>query len=256
MTCEQCVTMLLDSGNSPARDDWMPEVPVLNLAKLHAENCLACAAKMAEISRLNYGLDQLRLSNMQLEAPATIEGNLLVEFRRRSALRAPTVPCIARWKLLSAPAIALALVAALIFYSVSRPRPHISVQTNGTGHPAQQPPSPLHSRAGFDRTSIENHQAGADRPRLRNSGRNPQTNLSRKPHDRGWQEAPWRARDELSLNGGGNVVRVTLPLSSLVAMGVPIYPEVSDRRVIADVTRDPFGAVISIQLVESKPSTN
>jgi len=256
MTCEQCVQMLLDSGNSPLREDWMPEVSVLNLAKLHAENCLVCTAKMAEISRLNYGLGQLRLSNMLVEAPATIESNLLLEFRRRSALRAPIVPCTARWKLVWAPAIALALVAALIFYSVPRARPHISVQTNGTGHHARQPASPLHSRAGFDRTSIENHQGGADRPRLTSSGRKPQTNLSRKPHDRARPEAPWRARDELSLNGGGNVVRVTLPLSGLVAMGVPIYPEVSDRRVTADVARDPFGAVIAIHLVESRPSTN
>jgi hypothetical protein len=63
-------------------------------------------------------------------------------------------------------------------------------------------------------------------------------------------------RDELSLNGGGNVVRVTLPVASLVAMGVPMYPEVSDRRVTADVTRDPFGAVIAIHLVETRPSAN
>jgi hypothetical protein len=58
--------------------------------------------------------------------------------------------------------------------------------------------------------------------------------------------------DELSLNGGGNVVRVTLPFSSLVVMGVPVRPDVSDRRVTADVMMDPFGAVVAIHLVEAK----
>lgn len=257
MTCEQCLQVLLDSANSPACKDRMPEVSELNLAKLHAENCSTCTPRMAEISRLNDGLEQLRLSNIQAEAPKSIETNLLVEFRHRNALRTPVVSNPFRWRLAWAPAMALALVAGLIFYSVLRARPNIWVQTHETAHPAQQPPSPHHSRAGFDRTLIENQQAGMDRPQLTSAKRTSQTNLSRKPHDRTRpQEALWPAGDELSLNGGGDVVRVTLPLSSLVAMGIPIYPEVSNRRVMADVARDPFGAVISIHLVESKPSTN
>jgi hypothetical protein len=67
---------------------------------------------------------------------------------------------------------------------------------------------------------------------------------------------PLPVNDFLSLNGGGSVVRVTLPLASLVAMGVPLYPEVSDRRITADVARDPFGAVVAIHLVETRSSTN
>lgn len=257
MTCEQCVQLLLDSANSPAYKDRRPQVSGLNLAKLHAENCSTCTARMAEISRLTDGLEQLRLSNMQAEAPETIETNLLVEFRRRSALRAPVVSRPFRWRLVWAPPMALTLVAGLIFYFVLRARPNIWVQTHQTAHPAQQPPSPLHSRAGFDQTLIESQQAGVDRPRLTSSKRKSETSLSRKPHDRTRpEEALWPAGDELSLNGGGDVVRVTLPLSSLVAMGIPMYPEVSNRRVMADVARDPFGAVISIHLVESKPSTN
>jgi hypothetical protein len=58
--------------------------------------------------------------------------------------------------------------------------------------------------------------------------------------------------DDLSLNGGSNVVRMTLPLSSLVAMGVPVRPDVSERWVTADVMRDPFGAVVAIHIVEGK----
>jgi len=254
MTCEECEQILLELGNDPACEDWLPDVSVLNLAKTHAENCSACAAKMAETSKLNDCLDQLRLSDMQVEAPTRIESKLLVEFRRRTSLQSPIT---IRWRLSWASAIALTLIAGFVFYFVHGARSPITVQTHIPRHLAYQPPSPpLHPSAGLDRTLIGNHQEGADRPRSTSLKRKPQTNLTRKQHDRVWPEALWLTRDELSLNGGGDVVRVSLPLSSLVAIGVPIYPEVSDRRVIADVTRDPFGAVISIHLVESKPSTN
>jgi hypothetical protein len=49
---------------------------------------------------------------------------------------------------------------------------------------------------------------------------------------------------------------VTVPLSSLVAMGVPVHPEVSDGRVTADVMMDPFGAVVAVHLVEVRPTAN
>lgn len=253
MTCEECEQILLESGNEPASEDWMLDVSVLNLAKTHTENCSACAAKMAEASRLNDSLDRLRLSDMQVEAPASIESQLLVEFRRRTAFRSPIS---FHRRLVWASGIALTLIAGLVFYSVHARSP-ITVQTHIPGHPAYQPPSlSFHTSEGPDRTSMGNHQAGADRPRPTSLRRKAQTNLTRRPHDQVRADALSPTKDELSLNGGGDVVRVTLPLSSLVAMGVPIYPEVSDRRVIADVTRDPFGAVISIHLVESKPSTN
>jgi hypothetical protein len=64
------------------------------------------------------------------------------------------------------------------------------------------------------------------------------------------------AGDELSLNGGGSIVRVTLPLSGLVAMGIPVHPDASDPRVTADVMMDPFGAVVGIRLVEANTRVN
>jgi len=252
MTCEECEEILLDSDSCAGRKGWMWGVSVLNLANLHAKNCSACAAKMSEISRMNAFLDQMRLSTVQTEVPATIEANLLVEYRQRRALRAPSVPNTFRWRLVWGSAIALALVVALVSYSVLRTRSSITAQTGRTERSAQQPPSPLHSGASRDRALIENHQTGADRPELASSRREPRT----KPGKRARTESSLPVKDELSLNGGGNVVRVTLPLASLVAMGVPMYPEVSNRRITADVARDPFGAVIAIHLVETRPSTN
>ena len=62
--------------------------------------------------------------------------------------------------------------------------------------------------------------------------------------------------EDLALNGGSSIVRVTLPLSSLVAMGIPVHPDASDPRVTADVLMDPFGAVVRIRLVEASTKVN
>lgn len=59
--------------------------------------------------------------------------------------------------------------------------------------------------------------------------------------------------EQLSLNGGSTVFRVTLPLSSLAAVGVSTYPDLPDRQVTADVAVDPFGAIIAVRLVGVKP---
>jgi hypothetical protein len=60
---------------------------------------------------------------------------------------------------------------------------------------------------------------------------------------------PATLNDEFSLNGGGSIVRVTLPMSSLTAMGLPVHPDLSDPRVTADVWIDPFGDVMRVRLV-------
>jgi hypothetical protein len=75
-------------------------------------------------------------------------------------------------------------------------------------------------------------------------------------HEDGGRRSPIPAVDEFSLNGGSSIVRVTLLLSSLVAMGIPVHPDIPDARVIADVMIGPFGAVMGIRLVEAKTRAN
>jgi hypothetical protein len=258
MTCEECREILLDSDKCASRKSWMPGVSVLSLAKLHTENCSACANSMSEISKMNDALDQLRSSTKQMEAPATIETNLLVEFRRR-ALPARSVPITFRRRLLWGSALVLALAAGLISYSALRARSLMTVQALRTERPAQQPPAPLYSGASPDRAPIENQQPGTDRAPSASSKlerRTRPTIPARKESSLPVPVNPAPVNDELSLNGGGSVVRVILPLASLVAMGVPMYPEMSGRGITADVARDPFGAVIAIHLVETRPITN
>jgi len=253
MTCEECKEILLDSDKCASRKNWMPGVSVLSLAKRHAENCSACAETMSEISKMNGAFDQLRFSTKQMEAPATIEANLLVEFRRR-APSARFAPITFRRGLLWGSAFVLAVTAGLISYSALRARSFMTDRAVRTERSVPQPPSPLYSSASPDRPPIEKQLADKDRPPSASSKLEHRT----RPDIPARKESALRLRvnDERSLNGGGSVVRVTLPLASLVAMGVPTYPEMSDRRITADVARDPFGAVIAIHIVETRPSAN
>jgi hypothetical protein len=256
MTCKECEEVLLDSENRAGRKSWMASVSLLNLARQHAESCSACSAQMAEIARMEATLDQWRRLTIQIEVPASIESNLLQEFRNRRTMSAPLVPRAFRWRLVWGSAAALALVAGFIVYAALRARPSLTAQAARNGHSVEQLPSGLPSGAGSDQLLIDNHRPRADRAGLLSAKTERATKQSKLPETQAQGRSMSPLGNELSLNGGGNVVRVTLPVASLVAMGVPMDPELSDRRVTADVARDPFGAVIGIRLVETKPSAN
>ncbi|MCU1296196.1 MAG: hypothetical protein JWO91_474, partial [Acidobacteriaceae bacterium] len=48
----------------------------------------------------------------------------------------------------------------------------------------------------------------------------------------------------------------TLPSSALAALGIPVHPDLTGRRVIADVVMDSFGVVHGIRLVGSESKTD
>jgi hypothetical protein len=207
------------------------------------------------MSKMSDAFGQLRLSTKQIGAPVTIETNLLVEFRR-SALRARPHPITFRLGLLWGSALVFTLVAGFISYSALRARSFRSEHSVTTRRPTPQLPSPLYSSVTSDRAPIEKQETRMDRPLAARSKLEQRTRPGTPAQKESALSVPLPVNDFLSLNGGGSVVRVTLPLASLVAMGVPLYPEVSDRRITADVARDPFGAVVAIHLVETRSSTN
>jgi hypothetical protein len=256
MTCKECEEVLLDSENCAGRKSWVASVSLMNVVRRHAESCSECAAKMSQISRMDAALDQLRRSTIGIEVPASIESSLLGEFRRRSTSRAIYLPSTFRWRLVLAVAAALVVVAGLVFYGSLRARTSMAAQAARTEHSVEQPPSEPRSGAGSEQGLIDKQHPSADRPGLVSVNTGRATKLDRRSQKQATREPVSSVENELSLNGGGNVVRVTLPVASLVAMGVPMNPELSDRRVTADVARDPFGAVIAIRLVEAGPSAN
>jgi anti-sigma factor RsiW len=257
MTCEECEQILLDSNCGVDGKGWITGVSVMNLAKSHAQDCPACATKMSEFDKMKDALDQLRVTTVRMEAPAAVEANLLAAFRREMAGRDSSVPKIFPGKLVWGSSAALLLVlAGVVLYSSLRSRPPVTVQIgrNHSEQLAQRQVSPTISGA-TGRAVVESHRPNTVRAVGGGSG-SAAAKLDKPLHEGAGRQSPTPAADELSLNGGSSVVRVTLPLSSLVAMGVPVHPDISDPRVTADVMMDPFGSVMAIRLVEAKPSKN
>jgi hypothetical protein len=151
----------------------------------------------------------------------------------------------------------LLFVSGVTLYMTLRSKPRIVVQRDsvrrenkGSGTVLQQQPS-LQLSGGQAAAAVpEGGRAGANHRRPPR----PADHLVARSQVRGnmMQQVPVPADEQLSLNGGSNVIRVNLPFSSLAAVGVPIVPDLPDRQVTADVVVDPFGAIIAIRLVEMK----
>jgi hypothetical protein len=254
MTCDEFEQFLLDSSHCRSGGDGgLVKASKAAVIQVHVENCPVCAKKMAEATRLQDALEQLRASTMHLQAPAAVERSLLDAFRQQAARRETSVGRRPVW--LWAAAALVLLAAGLRLYSSFSTEFPLKSENNGKGSKLeiQSSPSPDLSRASkeaFNKNpgaSPENaatvsrrRVAQADKPIARSMARNASVPPS----------------DELSMNGGGSVVRVTLPFSSLTAMGLPVRPDLSDTRVTADVWMDPFGAVVGIRLVPAGASAD
>jgi hypothetical protein len=265
MTCEECEQILLDGRNGAETSASMPGVSVLHLAKAHAQTCSACAVKVSEIGHLDDALHQLRISSVRMEAPDAIGATLLAEFRKRTERDGSRLNRRSRWRVAWTPAAVLLIIAVVIaLYSASSLRnptarsiavvPH---GHSGAERSVQKESSTIASGsiAMPDAGESMHNQSNAE-PTVTVGSRGDVAKLVDLPRAKGKQHSSLQARDDSSLNGGGSIVRITLPLSSLTAMGLPIHADLSDPRVTADVWMDPFGAVVGIRLVPTKASAD
>jgi hypothetical protein len=253
MTCEECEQILFDSGECAKSKDWMPGVSVLSLAESHAQTCAQCAAKLAEISKVNDALEQLRLATGHLQTPAGVEPKLLAQFRRTAAARDKSASTL-RPPLAWGFAMAVVLVAAAVaFYSAIKPR--IAVENgkdkNAHDRTASQVSKSVSPKAIASRAA-RRKPAGKDVQPLPGKSETVAAIGRAIPASPSPVPSQFTENDDLSLNGGSNVVRVTLPASSLEVMGIPIHPDGQNGRITADVAMDPFGGVIGVQLVDVK----
>jgi hypothetical protein len=255
MTCEEFDQILLDSRHHVNGDGRMLRISKAALVDAHVQSCLVCATKKAETMRLEDGLDQLRLSTVHMEAPSWVEKSLLDAFRREGAKRRPSVRRTFPWRLVWV-SVATFVLAAGCIVSYSRFGSDFLVKvasSNSEGVVIQPRFSPGVSSTA-QQAIDQNHKSTTEKPRTTLRPRDAAAHKTgTKPgRDRG----PIPASDVLSLNGGGSIVRVTLPFSSLIAMGVPVRPDLSDSRVTADVWMDPFGAVLGVRVVPAGASAD
>jgi hypothetical protein len=253
MTCEEFEQILLDFRYHTNSDGWILRVSKSALIEAHIANCPACATKMMETTKLEDALDQLRVATEHFQTSPEVEKNLLEAFRRETSERRRSFHMMFGRRLAWLPTAALALIVGGVFlYARLRPSSLVTDQGNGTGHRVRiLTPFP-------PRFSVSGTEAFDNQPRAENDSRRA-VHRAAKLRKSILESSARRIaipEEDLSMNGGGSVVRVTLPLSSLLAMGVPVHPEASDPRVMADVTLDPFGAVVGVRLVDEQSKAN
>lgn len=254
MTCEEFERVLLDSSSTATTRNWLLRASSEALAQAHIQNCPACAAKMRGTARLESALDELRFSTRHMQAPVAVEKNLLEAFHRQAARRNSSERAALPSRLMWLPAAAVVLLAIGLLF-LSRQQPSLTrTQNNARSQGQVQGPLPSTGSSAAQKDANGNHslprenQVSRARSRVANSV---------KPIPRAvGVRARAELNDELSLNGGGSIVRVTLPLSSLTAMGLPVHGDLADPRVTADVWMDPFGDVMKVRLVAENRSAN
>lgn len=256
MTCDEFEAILLDSQRRVIPGGWVLRASRAALVQEHVDHCRACATRMGEIRRLEEALDQLRVSRMNIEAPPSVEKELLQAFRESAARQHFATRVAFSWKpvWLAVATVAL-VVTSILSYMKVRPDSVLTGKTDRSGSERV-----ISTRSLPVISSAAAPETDQDR---KPSPENPRTTPKRRRGrlDSGIREASGvprlvQASDALSLNGGGSVVRVTVPVSSLAAMGVPVRPDLSENRVTADVWIDPFGAVVRVRLVPASASAD
>lgn len=255
MTCEEFEEILLDSQGRISGDGWMLRASKVSLIQEHVNNCPGCGLRMAETTRLEDALQDLRVSTMHLEAPPTVEKELLDTFRENAGKRHAAIGFAFPWKWVwvSAATLFLVLSTALLYLRFGSGSVQHE-QANGSGAPEVISPHYVPDIRSTAPSIERDHNPGTDNPRTGAKARSAQAQARKT--EAGKAPGLVQASDVLSFNGGGSVVRVTLPVSSLVAMGVPVRPDLSESRVTADVWMDPFGDVIGVRLVPANASAD
>jgi hypothetical protein len=261
MNCQDFEKIVVDL----ASDSLMDAISRKN-GLAHSLACRHCAARLADERVLGAGLRAFGESTAGERAPAGLKQSLLEAFdRRHAAAPSPVVvqmPArtrnLARWTLAAAAAIA-ALLAVTAIYRWYLPSPVLkqeTVKTQDAPNPAvRDEPEAAKLPVKDDRALEENVDGRSSR----------QSNPRRAPRRNRTPDRVVVAENSAGQNSGyipltyladagsvesGFVVRVEVPRSTLIAMGLPMNVERSSEKVKADVLLGDNGVALGIRLVQ------
>jgi hypothetical protein len=254
MTCEE-FEQILERSLGDRGAGWLLSASWEVLVDDHMRQCPACAAKIMAATRLENALAELRISTQHLGPPPAMERNLVRVFENEQARQGLHLRAAFALKLQWASIAALSLVViGLLFLARLHPsfasvdgKPRIP--SGDSRVPAPTPTVPVGEKVDPDRAFRSENQVQP------NPGRRRQK-FERKDARIGERSLPAPESDELALNGGASIVRVTLPLSSLTGLRVPVGDDLLDPRVTADVWVGPFGGVMRVRLVAENGNPN
>jgi hypothetical protein len=211
----------------------------------HAEICARCAARLADERALSAGLKSLAANDERKAAPAGVEAALLESFRtqasnplaRRLSVRRGSWP---RWALAAAAAMLIAI--GFVVYRAIQAEPQKDDNVTIEKTPAPQPSIKREEQIVKAKGEPEPpRESRAPRPR---HGKRPQLNkLIIIDSITAYTKDSEYATDFYPLAYGGDqkpmekgeVIRVQMPRSALIAFGLPVNIERADVPVKADL---------------------
>ncbi len=221
----------------------------------HAEVCGRCAARLADERALSAGLKSLAESDERESAPASVEAVLLEAFRAQASNPAPIQS--RRW-LRRALAVAAAILIAFgfIVYRAIQNKPQ-----KGNEALMARTPTPAPSVKPEGRIVKENAE-----PEPRRALRGLRPHRAKRPRSdkpviidsvTAYAEESEYATDFIPLTYGGDqkslergqVIRVQMPRSALIAFGLPVNVERADSPVKADLVLGEDGMAQAIRFV-------
>jgi hypothetical protein len=221
----------------------------------HVETCGQCSALLAEERALSGKLRALSAAAEEEEIPARLETALLAAFRQRDAAPAlkpakVVAPINRRW-LLAAALVLLAFGLSLAGWVLSS-----SQRESAVANPTSDPVAPTATDAPEKFTQAKPQMAvvpSPSRPTPDARRQKRQLRLPRasdaEPREIVTQFFPVIQGSELIPLESGQIIRVRMPRSNLIPLGIPYSQERADETIQADVLVSNDGLARAIRLV-------
>lgn len=228
-------------------------------ALAHIDACEDCALRLRNEQMLTRGLRSLAAEMQSVEAPANIETNVLMAFRARQAVVPAAVPqrrSYSAYWLAAVAAMLLIAISVFVFRGTNRPvadprqasrqdEPQRTPQVveNPTPQLANETAAPDDEVLPAHPKSRRNRSASFRRPA------NPQV-ANHVTNEIATDFMPLSYMSEVSLQDGGQIVRVQLPRSALANFGLPVNMDRYNEKVKADVLFGVDGTARAIRFVQ------
>jgi hypothetical protein len=260
--------------NDLAREQIM-EANLREHAFAHLVECEACTVRLQDEQELMQALRALAAEMNGAEAPSRIEEHLLVAFRKHKFAQ-PHLGAIHHWRLWATAAAAVLLIVLGIIAMRSRPMSSSAqnpqspklIETGGTGTNAKalaavEESKPVTVPKQEVTSAIPSPKQSANLPGLwfRSATSRGRKNTlaartattpaeSNSENEIATDFLPLGYTSPMSLQDGGQVVRVELPRTALATFGLPVNMNRANERVKADVLVGADGQARAIRFVQ------
>lgn len=258
MNCQRLEGVVSDLAR-----DQMVEAGVRDEALKHCEVCASCARTLADQRALTFAFHSLAKTWQSVDAPQTLLQNLTAALRTQT-----TKPAVVggnrRWRYWAGAVAAILLVFVAIGAMRWRKEPikpsRAGILTNVSQSEISKGPTQLvHSENGQKSVPRKLHNSnkrlrGFSAARREIMGRpqttSPTSGATYATSEIATEFLPLGYGNALSLQDGGQIVRVEVPRSTLVSFGLPVNMDRVGQRVKADLLLGVDGSARAIRFVQ------